>query len=105
MRSQLEIAFASELDERGIKWVYEGEALGAAQYLVDFYLPDLGVWVEVKGRMSPKDRQVLPEVAKMLKSERDQRLLLYSGSGVCYVINPSGFREVERKHFWSEVMK
>ncbi len=105
MRSQLEIAFASELDERGINWVYEGEALGAAQYLIDFYLPDLGVWVEVKGRMSPKDRQVLPEVAAMLKSERQQRLLLYAGSGACYVINPSGFREIERKNFWSEVLK
>lgn len=105
MRSQLEIRFAAELDERGIRWFYEGEALGAAQYLVDFYLPDLGTWVEVKGAMTAKDRQVLPEIARTLKTERQQRLLLYSGSGPCYAINPSGFREVERKNFWAELMK
>ncbi len=105
MRSQLEIRFAAELDERGIKWVYEGEALGAASYLVDFYLPDLGVWVEVKGRFEARDRQVLPEIAKMLKSERKHRLLVYTGSGKCCVVNPSGFREVERKDFWGELMR
>ncbi|MBC8098205.1 MAG: hypothetical protein H7Y11_02070 [Armatimonadetes bacterium] len=105
MRSQLEIAFASDLDERGIQWVYEGEALGEAQYLVDFYLPALGAWVEVKGRISPKDRQVLPEVAKMLKTERQQRLLMYCGLSKCYVVNPSGFREIDNPHFWLELAK
>jgi hypothetical protein len=105
MRSQLEIRFAAELDERGIKWVYEGEALGASSYLVDFYLPELGVWVEVKGKFEPRDRQVLPEVAKYLKTERKHRLLVYSGSGMCYVVNPSGFREVERKNFWDELIR
>jgi hypothetical protein len=105
MRSQLEINFASELDDRSIKWVYEGEALGDAQYLVDFYLPDLDVWVEVKGQLSAKDRQVLPDVAKTLKIERRQRLLMYSGSGHCYVINPSGFREIKRERFWVELLK
>lgn len=105
MRSQLEINFAADLDERGIKWVYEGEALGQAQYLVDFYLPDLGVWIEVKGRMTPKDRQVLPDVARVLKSERQQKLLMYTGSGPCLVVNPSGFREIERKQFWTEVIR
>ncbi|HVU12024.1 MAG TPA: hypothetical protein VHD90_12140, partial [Phototrophicaceae bacterium] len=105
MRSQLEIRFAAELDERGVKWVYEGEALGAASYLVDFYLPDLGVWVEVKGRFEARDRQVLPEVAKYLKTERKHRLLVYTGSGKCCVVNPSGFREVERKNFWGELMR
>jgi hypothetical protein len=105
MRSQLEIRFAAELDERGIRWVYEGEALGAASYLVDFYLPDLGVWVEVKGRFEARDRQVLPEVARFLKIERKQRLLVYTSSGKCVVVNPSGFREIERKNFWTEIMK
>ncbi|MBI1256648.1 MAG: hypothetical protein GC204_04200 [Chloroflexi bacterium] len=105
MRSQLEIRFAAELDERAIKWVYEGEALGGAGYLVDFYLPDLGVWVEVKGRFEARDRQVLPEVAKFLKSERKHRLLVYTGSGKCFVVNPSGFREVERRNFWGELLR
>ncbi|MEP7291040.1 MAG: hypothetical protein ABI835_04620 [Chloroflexota bacterium] len=105
MRSQLEIRFAAELDERSINWVYEGEALSDSSYLVDFYLPDLGVWVEVKGRFEARDRQVLPEVARILKAERKHRLLVYTGAGMCCVVNPSGFREVERKNFWSELLR
>lgn len=103
MRSQLEIRFAAELDERGIKWIYEGEALSESSYLVDFFLPDLGTWVEVKGRFEARDKQVLPLVAKYLKTERKQRLLVYTGAGKCCVVNPSGFREIERKNFWSEL--
>lgn len=105
MRSQLEIRFAAELDERNIKWIYEGEALGASSYLVDFYLPDLGVWIEVKGRFEARDRQVLPEVAKILKTDRQQRLLVYTSAGKCCVVNPSGFREIDRKNFWAELLR
>ena len=104
MRSQLEIRFAAELDERNIRWFYESEALGDAGYLVDFYLPDLGVWVEVKGTMIAKDRQVLPDVARHLKEARSHRLMMYMQSKA-YVINPSGFREIEAKRFWDELVK
>jgi len=104
MRSQLEIRFAAELDERNIRWFYESEALGDAGYLVDFYLPDLGVWVEVKGTIIAKDRQVLPDVAKHLKQTRQHRLMMYTQSKA-YVINPSGFREIEAKKFWDELVK
>jgi hypothetical protein len=105
MRSQLEIRFAAELDERGYRWIYEGEALGDTGYLVDFYLPDLGVWVEVKGRLDARDRQVLPEVAITLKTARGHRLMMYTQSGPCYVINPSGYREVKRQDFWTELVR
>lgn len=104
MRSQLEIRFAAELDERNIRWFYESEALGDAGYLVDFYLPDLGVWVEVKGTIIAKDRQVLPEVARHLKQTRSHRLMMYMQSKA-YVINPSGFREIEARLFWDELVK
>ena len=104
MRSQLEIRFAAELDERNIRWFYESEALGDAGYLVDFYLPDLGVWVEVKGTMIAKDSQVLPDVAHYLKQTRSHRLMMYMQSKA-YVINPSGFREIEAKRFWDELVK
>ncbi len=104
MRSQLEIRFAAELDERNIRWFYESEALGDAGYLVDFYLPDLGVWVEVKGTIIAKDRQVLPDVAKHLKETRQHRLMMYMQSKA-YVINPSGFREIDAKKFWDELVK
>jgi hypothetical protein len=104
MRSQLEIRFAAELDERNIRWFYESEAVGDAGYLIDFYLPDLGVWVEVKGTMIAKDRQVLPDVARYLKQTRSHRLMMYMQSKA-YVINPSGFREIEAKNFWDELVK
>ncbi|MCU0499426.1 MAG: hypothetical protein MUF87_18910 [Anaerolineae bacterium] len=104
MRSQLEIRFASELDERGIRWVYEGEAIGPSQYLIDFYLPDLGVWVEVKGKLSARDRQGLPEVAQTLKNDRGEVVYLYT-QDKCYRVNPSGLREIEQASFWQALRK
>jgi len=105
MRSQLEIRFAAELDERGYEWVYEGETLGESGYLVDFYLPKLMTWIEVKGRIEARDRQVLPDVARMLKQERGHNLLMYTSSGPCYRINPTGFREIDRASFWDELLR
>ena len=55
MRSRLEVAFAQELDRRGIAWQYEPERVGGGRYLVDFHLPDLKCWVEVKGRFEARD--------------------------------------------------
>ncbi len=102
MRSQLEIRFAAELKERNIRWIYEGETLGKGGYLVDFYLPDLGVWVEVKGKFEARDKHLLPEVAEVLKT-RKQSLFVYT-NGTCYKVNPSGLREIPRKDFWGEVV-
>lgn len=65
-RSQLEIRFATELESRGIRWVYEPERIGDGQYLVDFYLPDCGCWVEVKGRFEPRDDYLLKDAAAYL---------------------------------------
>lgn len=104
MRSQLEIRFAAELDERSLRWVYEGEALADVGYLVDFYIPDLKTWVEVKGRFDARDKQTLPDVARFLKQERQERLLVYMQSKA-YVVNPSGFREIERSRFWDHLLK
>lgn len=103
MRSQLEIRFAAELKERRIRYIYEGETLGDVGYLVDFYLPDLGVWVEVKGRFEARDRQVLPQVASVLK-QRGQGLFVYT-SGTCHKVNPSGFLEIPGRDFWEQLVK
>lgn len=52
-RSRLEARWAHFFDTLGLKWEYEpqGYLVGNAQrpYLPDFYLTDLGTWVEVKG--------------------------------------------------------
>lgn len=99
MRSQLEIRFAAQLEEKGLRWVYESETLGSGGYLVDFHLPDLNVWVEVKGRFEARDHYLLKEVAQLLKTERHERLLVY-GQSRAWVVNPSGFREIAHDEFW-----
>lgn len=53
-RSRLEARWAVFFDELGIAWTYEpqGYEVGydaTRPYLPDFYLPDLELWVEVKG--------------------------------------------------------
>ena len=98
-RSQLEIRFATELESRGIRWVYETERLGEGNYLVDFYLPDFKTWVEVKGRFEPRDDYLLRDVATYLKNERQERLFVYTQSK-CFAVSPSRFTEIERARFW-----
>lgn len=50
-RSRLEARWAVFFDTLGFKWSYESEGFegGGARYLPDFYLQDIGCWVEVKG--------------------------------------------------------
>lgn len=53
-RSRLEARWAIFFDTVGIKWEYEAEGfdLGSAGfYLPDFWLPDMRLWVEVKGNI------------------------------------------------------
>lgn len=51
-RSRLEARWAVFFDALGIRYIYEPEGYGLPNgmaYLPDFYLPDLKIWVEVKG--------------------------------------------------------
>ena len=97
-RSQLEIRFATELESRGLRWVYKSERLGEGNYLVDFYLPDLKTWVEVKGRFEPRDNYLLKDVARYLKQERSERLFVYTQSK-CFAVHPARFTEMRREIF------
>lgn len=58
-RSRLEARWAVFFDAVGIKWQYEPEGFetSAGWYLPDFYLPELNMWVEVKGVMSEEDEK------------------------------------------------
>lgn len=49
-RSRLEARWAKFFDTAGVKWEYEPEGfeMPSGRYLPDFWLPDVGVWVEVK---------------------------------------------------------
>lgn len=56
-RSKLEADWAATLDEWGIRWEYEPETItlsAGVNYIPDFWLPDVGTWLEVKGTGVPR---------------------------------------------------
>lgn len=56
-RSRLEARWAVFFDTLGIEWEYEAQGYEseAGRYLPDFWLPELRIWVEVKGELSHRD--------------------------------------------------
>lgn len=64
-RSRLEARWATVFDNLGVRWEYEpqGYRIGKARrpYLPDFYLTDLGWWVEVKGDPQRLDARLLAD--------------------------------------------
>ena len=58
-RSRLEAKWAVFMDEMGVKWEYEPEGFTderGGRYLPDFFLPDLGCFLEIKPR-KPTDEE------------------------------------------------
>ncbi len=56
-RSKLEADWAATLDQHHIRWEYEPETIdlpSGATYIPDFWLPDHGIWIEVKGTGVPR---------------------------------------------------
>jgi hypothetical protein len=56
MRSRLEADWAASLSSLGVKWEYEPQLVtlpSGVRYLPDFWLPEIGTWVEVKGAGVP----------------------------------------------------
>ena len=101
-RSRLEVLFAQELEKRQIAWVYEPERIGGGRYLVDFHLPDLRCWVEVKGRFEARDDLLLPNAAGHLKAERSEALYLYMQTKA-YRVNWKGFEPLTHDEFWQAI--
>jgi hypothetical protein len=60
-RSRLEARWAVFFDALGVSWRYEHEGfeLPSGRYLPDFWLPDVDVWVEIKGRKPTDDEERL----------------------------------------------
>jgi hypothetical protein len=57
-RSRLEARWAVFFDSLGARWTYEPQGYEVAdgvRYLPDFWLPDSGIWVEVKGTLDDSD--------------------------------------------------
>jgi hypothetical protein len=102
MRSRLEVEFAKQLDARSITWGYEPERLQGGRYLVDFHLPDLKCWVEVKGRFEARDQLLLPLVAGHLDGQRGERLFLYM-AGRAFRVTDQGFAPLSHAAFWEAI--
>lgn len=74
-RSRTEARWAVFFDALGLTWEYEKEGfeLPSGRYLPDFWLPDLGGWIEVKGTWpTSAERKLISE--------------LMEGSGQCAAI-------------------
>ncbi len=91
------------MEAKQIRWIYEGERLGDGNYLVDFYLPDLRCWVEVKGKVEPRDDYLLKDIADYLKKERGERLFIYTQSKA-FSVSGQAFKGLTHDEFWSKVI-
>jgi len=78
-RSRLEARWAVFMDAARVRWEYEFEGfqLPSGWYVPDFWLPDLGVWLEIKP-VEPTARE--RGLCAQLSEATQQRVLLASGS-------------------------
>jgi hypothetical protein len=77
MRSALETKVAFFLDALNIKWKYEPMNFllkSGINYKPDFFLPELKIWIEVKGVIEPHQKDIYSDFVK----ERNQELLVIS---------------------------
>lgn len=74
MRSSWEVKVAEYLTFLGLKWYYEYEWLKVEDmsYLPDFFLPELSLYIEVKGREKPEDME------KLKKSQQLYNIVLWN---------------------------
>ncbi|MFC8291117.1 hypothetical protein ACFUJ0_00720 [Streptomyces sp. NPDC057242] len=82
-RSRLEADWAATLDGNGVAWQYEPETItlaSGALYLPDFWLPELGTWIEVKG----------PGIPRTEKTEELARTRTCRCEGTCTCRWPGG---------------
>ena len=60
-RGRWEVLFAEFLDLKNVKWQYEPRRFYFKDelftYLPDFYLPDMDLWIEVRGRIGKMDEK------------------------------------------------
>lgn len=78
-RSRLEARWAVFFDALPVQWEYEKEGYvisSGASYLPDFWLPQQGVWVEIKGNEPTKDER---EKCSLLSRGTNAPVLLFSG--------------------------
>jgi len=96
MRSGWEVKTADYLTSLGIDWYYEfiWLELGDLNYLPDFYLPDLNMYIEVKGRLKPED------LIKFNKAKEKVNIALWDGIELLKlgIIDNCGDGKLNRKY-------
>ena len=96
MRSGWEVKTADYLTSLNIDWYYESTwlELENLNYLPDFYLPDLNLYIEVKGRLTPED------LIKFNKAKEKVNIVLWDGIELLKlgIIKNSGITELNRKY-------
>lgn len=76
VRSEWEAVVLRWLNKKKIKWEYEPKRFdfneikrGTRSYLPDIYLPNLDIWIEIKGYLSKKDKTKIKRFKKYYPSE------------------------------------
>ena len=80
LKGSWELLFAKWLDANNISWQHECKSFeyewnGKRLYFPDFYIPDLNLYVEIKGYETERDRnkwKVIPNLIVIKKKEIDQ---------------------------------
>jgi hypothetical protein len=99
-RSQLEIRFAAELKKRDIEYEYEPARIGKGNYMIDFHLPEYGIWVEVKGKMDARDEFLLQECADYLQESRMDSLYVYNSDRKMHLVHHDKLEYLWPGKFW-----
>jgi len=89
-RSRLEADWAAHLDRLSIDWQYEVEGYQLSDgswYLPDFYLPDIQVWLEVKGAHNQRVSKV-EQLAADLWAESPVDLPTLYGAPMVLIAQP-----------------
>jgi hypothetical protein len=102
LASRLEARFLAHVDKKGFDWEYEPERIGKARYFVDFHLPKLGVWVEVKGIMQPIDEIQFPQIAQVVK-QRDELFFVYQSDNKAFSVTVLGLQQITHRELWEQL--
>lgn len=100
-RSRLEARWAVFFDTLGLRWGYEIEGfriptrIGTVNYLPDFYLPNSGQWVEVKGFLNMESVDRLCAIAEAMTECGEGNDLVVLGN----VPGPHSLRWPVQLHF------
>lgn len=98
-RSRIEARWAVFFDAIGIPWQYEVEGfdLDGIAYLPDFWLPQQGIWVEIKG-MHPTDEE--EHKAALLAEQTRHPVYIFSGEIKVPTPSDSNLENVSTAEFY-----